>query len=275
VNAGAPAAPAGPLVASDSDVFNAFLQQIGKAWDANDYRMCSFKYVFFDDLSQEGPNGQMVPPSAELLAAKHKEALERSDTGLLERSEARNPDPARFCPVQVTGFAKLHERHAQQQQMSAQVYKLVQTTKQELQQLADERQVTVGLRLRHYQARQLQLAHRIVALAAKLEALRLARTYPDGEPPLAASEVKWADELKNLAQTVQQPERGRARLLALSAKLQASAPRVEAAAGSETLNLAALKEWLACHQEALERLVEIQQELATDAATALAEVARH
>ena len=26
--------------------------QMGKAWDVADYRMCSFKHIFFDDLSQ-------------------------------------------------------------------------------------------------------------------------------------------------------------------------------------------------------------------------------
>lgn len=36
-------APPGPTQVTDADIFNAFLQQMAKAWDSNDYRMCSFK----------------------------------------------------------------------------------------------------------------------------------------------------------------------------------------------------------------------------------------
>ena len=54
--------------------------------------------MFYDDLT--GADGQ--PPNAQEMAQRRQANQAAADPGLWERAEAHNPDPARFCPVQVT-----------------------------------------------------------------------------------------------------------------------------------------------------------------------------
>ena len=61
--------------------------------------MCSFKHVFYDDMSQEGVDGKLQPPPPDALRQKRYESEAASDSGLWARADAANPDPARFCPV--------------------------------------------------------------------------------------------------------------------------------------------------------------------------------
>jgi hypothetical protein len=61
--------PTLPTQVTDADIFHAFLQQMAKAWDSTDYRMCSFKHVFFDDLSTEDATGSLAPPAAQVRGA--------------------------------------------------------------------------------------------------------------------------------------------------------------------------------------------------------------
>ena len=53
---GAAAAPAQPAPAAggsmDAEVFEQWQRQMVKAWDDKDYKLCSFKYIVFNDLSQ-------------------------------------------------------------------------------------------------------------------------------------------------------------------------------------------------------------------------------
>ena len=58
--------------------------------------------MFYDDLT--GADGQ--PPNAQEMAQRRQANQAAADPGLWERAEAHNPDPARFCPVQVTSPAK-------------------------------------------------------------------------------------------------------------------------------------------------------------------------
>ena len=57
--------------------------------------------MFYDDLT--GADGQ--PPNAQEMAQRRQANQAAADPGLWERAEAHNPDPARFCPVQVTSPA--------------------------------------------------------------------------------------------------------------------------------------------------------------------------
>lgn len=185
------------------------------------------------------------------------------------------------------GVQALHERHAAQQRVAAKVDSLLQRTRRELHALADEREASFALRLRHYTTRQLQLSHRIVRLAAAIESQRVVRALPQGgaygEPPLNPSEQAWVDELRMLASAVRQPGQGRARLHELSSELQLHATgggagtRLDAAlaasggtTGATRLNLAALREWLERHQANLKRLLDIQEQLQRDAKATLA-----
>lgn len=163
--------------------------------------------------------------------------------------------------------------------MAAQVDSLLQKTRDELHSLADDREATFALRLRHYAARQLQLSHRIVKLAAAIEAHRVLRALPlggaHGEPPLGIAEQAWVEELQNLAAAIRQPGQGRARLHELRAEidLQAAAQGTVApatAGGAARLNLAALRDWLARHQSNLKRLLDVHDQLRRDAAATLA-----
>ena len=93
----APVAPMASVDAMDAAVFEEWQKQMVKGWDAADYKLCSFKYVFFDDLSQAGANGLMTPPPLDLLHKARAESLTASDTGMWERADASNPDPARYA----------------------------------------------------------------------------------------------------------------------------------------------------------------------------------
>ncbi len=255
---------------TDNDIINAFVQQMAKAYDANDYRMCSFKHVFFDDLSHEGANGKLLPPPPELLQRKRAEHLAASDTTLWMRADAANPDPGRFVPVQVTGFQKLHERHRTQQQLAEQISRVLEKSRTEARAIAREREATTLLRFRHYQARQLHLAHRVVRLMAALETHQIARTSAaGGEQPLAPAERGWVRDIERLAAAVRAPGQDIQSLGDLVAELRARDESISSAPdGTEEiaaqLDMPALRELLAQQQDALRRLVELQQRLVMD-----------
>jgi hypothetical protein len=173
----------------------------------------------------------------------------------------------------------LHERHASQQRVAAQVDSLLHKTRDELHALADDREATFALRVRHYTTRQLQLSHRIVRLAAAIESHRVLRALSHGgahgEPSLGIAEQAWVDQLQNVATAIRQPGQGRARLHELRTELdfQAVAQGTAAlagAGGAARLNLAALRDWLARHQVNLKRLLDIHDQLKRDAAATLA-----
>ena len=105
-----PALPPAPTEGSlhDADVFEQWQRQMVRAWDDKDYKLCSFKHILFNDLSQAGPDGMMQTPPADQLQRARAESLAAADTGLWERADAQNPNPARFLPVQMTGFTALH-----------------------------------------------------------------------------------------------------------------------------------------------------------------------
>ena len=41
----------------DADMFENFQRQLVKAWDDKDYKLCSFKHIMFDDLSEVQESG--------------------------------------------------------------------------------------------------------------------------------------------------------------------------------------------------------------------------
>ena len=94
-----PQAAAAPPTVLDQDIFNQFLQQMEAAFNAGKPHQCSFKHMFYDDLTQ----ADGTPPTPQELATRRQQAQAQADPGLWERAEAHNPDPARFCPVQARG----------------------------------------------------------------------------------------------------------------------------------------------------------------------------
>ena len=117
------------------------------------------------------------------------------------------------------------------------------------------------MRLRHYRARQQILSHRILKLVTTLESQQHMRTHHGAEPPPSHAERTWAREVRQLGDELQDSERGRPRLLEISARLQqtrydggGNAPPLHApltAVGAARLNVDALAEWLGTHQEGL------------------------
>jgi len=252
------------MAVTDADVFDVFVKQMATAWDASNYKMCSFKHVFYDDLSQEGADGRMAAPPADVLHARRAQAMQASDTVLWQRADDLNPDRTRFCPVQVTGFQALHERHVQQQQLSRQVHQLLLNTKDELTKLREQRDDTVELMLRHSKQRQIHLCHRIMRLMVALEKQKLSRAFPGQEPPLTSAEVGYVQQLHQLAHAVRQPGQGRSRLDEISAQLAATPTTVGSAVPPAELDMDALGKWLSAHQQAIRRLVELQTKYKDD-----------
>ena len=152
---------------------------------------------------------------ADVLQRTSAEALAASDTAV-ERADTYNPDPARFCPVQITGFQALHERRSQQLQAARDVAEKLKESQEVLRKLEDERKVAIDLRMRHYVERQQTLSHRVLRLYAALERQHLLRCNGGVEPPLAESEQKYIQKLNEVAAEMQRPGGGMARLYALA-----------------------------------------------------------
>lgn len=231
----------------------------------------------FNDLSQAAPGGTMSAPPAESMHKARAEALAASDTGLWERADARNPDPSRFCPVQITGFNALHERRAQQLQASRDLAAQIRASQEKLRALDDERKAAIDLRLRHYSERQQQLSSRVLRLMAALERQHLLRCHGGDEPPLTAAESSWIRQLQGLVAEMERPDAGLARLYELSVRLQQ-----QAAAGSQAVGMPAasrlhvenLQEWLGRQQEGVRKLIDVAQTDLDDVAVAVAEARR-
>lgn len=192
--------------------------------------------------------------------------------GLWEQADAHNPDPKRFCPVQLTGFNALHERRVRQHQVATQITELLQRTRQQLKQLEDDHQVIFQLRMRHYKARQQQLAHRVVRLAAAFERQHLMRSNGGSEPPLEEKEVAWIRKLQKLASDVHDPAAGFERLYNVSMQMQRDEiPDLPVEQLARKLDLQALEGWLTKQQEALTKLVDVNKRDMTDCKLVLSE----
>lgn len=191
---------------------------------------------------------------------------------LWEQADAQNPDPGRFCPVQVTGFHALHERRVKQHHVALQVSDLLQRTRKQLKQLEDERAVLFHVRMRHYKARQQQLAHRVLRLAAAFEKQHLMRMYGGAEPPLEEKEMVWVRKLQQLAQQVDDPASGFDRLYEVSMQLHHDeTPDLPIDQLARKLDLPALEGWLTKQQEALAKLIEVHKRDSADCKVVLAE----
>ena len=249
-----------------------------KAWDDKDYKLCSFKHIFYNDLSQAGSDGLMAPPPPDVLQRARSESLAAADTGLWERADASNPNPARFVPVQVTGFNALHERRMQQLQAAQDVTAKLRETQNQLRKLEDERKVAVELRLRHYAERQQILSHRVLRLHAAIERQHVLRCHGGVEPPLAQGEKTWMQKLMELSQEMERPDTGLSRLQDVSAQLKREAALSTAAGGAteglpnaNLLHLRNLEEWLGRQQDAVSKLIEVSRQDLKDAHIAIAE----
>ena len=287
-----PAAPAAPAAAAppavqDQEIFLQFLRQMEAAYHTGKPQQCSFKHMFYDD--ETGPDGK--PPRREVMAQKRQAAQQQADPALWERADARNPDPARFCPVQVTGFENLKLRKDKQEEMSQKLKAHLENEVIEpLKQIANERQVNIEMRLRHYRARQQQLAHRVLALTAKLEAQQHMRNPQRFDPQQSEAERAWATRLEQLARALRDPTHGRPKLLELSGTHQLRGGGLggggggggglgvgglggggaltgeSGAPGASHVNAEAVREWLATQQAGLDKLVQVQNELLEDCA---------
>lgn len=245
-----------------------------KAWDDKDYKLCSFKYVVFNDLSQAGADGLMQPPTVDEMARQRAASLAASDTGLWERADSHNPNPARFLPVQINGFNALHERRQQQLQAARDVNAKLAETQAQLRRLEDERQVAIQLRLRHYAERQQLLAHRVLRLYAAIERQHLLRCHGGVEPPLGQAELAWIRKLRELAGEMAAPDASR--LYDVAAQLQRETGGVMSGSagglpGAHQLRLDNLEDWLGKQQEAVRKLIEVSQRDLKDAAIAVDE----
>ena len=260
---------------TDSQIFTEFMRQFEAAYNAGRPQQCSFKHIFYDDMT--GLDGK--PPRRELLAQKRQQAQAQADPALWERADARNPDPARFCPVQVTGFENLHMRQRVQEEMSEKLKAHLENEVVEpLKQMANERQVNIEMRLRHYRARQQQLAHRVLALTAKLEAQQHMRNPQRFDPRQSEAERAWATRLEQLARALRDPTHGRPKLLELSGTHQlrggggggggggGEGGGGEGGGGASHVNAEAVREWLSTQQAGLDKLVQVQNELLEDCA---------
>ena len=206
---------------------------------------------------------------------RRTEQLNAADTGLWERADAQNPNPARFVPVQITGFAKLHERRQQQLQAARDVLTKLSESEAKLQALEDERQVGIALRLRHYAERQQLLAHRVLRLYVALERQHLLRCHGGVEPPLGGTEIAYIRRLQELAAEMSAPDANR--LYEVAAQLQSEAAAAERAHGGAGLadghrvRLDQLEGWLAKQQDAVRKLIELSQRDLADIGIALSE----
>ena len=240
-------------------------------------RLCSFKYVMFNDLSQAGTDGLMAPPAPDVLQRARAESIAAADTGLWERADAHNPNPARFVPVQITGFSALHERRTQQLQAARDVGTKLRESQEVLRKLEDERKVAIELRLRHYAERQQMLSHRVLRLYAAIERQHVLRCHGGVEPPLAAGEQQWIHKLMELGAEMERPDAGLSRLYDVSARLQRDAALSEGGGGADglpsanLLHLRNLEEWLGRQQEAVRKLIEVSRQDLKDAHIAIAE----
>ena len=262
----------------DGEIFEQWQRQMVKAWDDKDYKLCSFKYVMFDDLSQAGPDGLMQPPTPDALQRARAESLAASDTGMWERADAHNPNPARFVPRQITGFNALHERRIQQIQAARDIASKLRESETMLRRLEDERQLAVELRLRHYAERHQILSHRVLRLHAIIERQHLLRCHSGVEPPLNHAEQQWIGRLNELATEMERPDAGLMRLYDVSERLfrdpalqTSSVVTTGGLPSADTLHLDNLEEWLGRQQQAVTRLIEVSQQDLKDAHVAIAE----
>ena len=258
----APGAAAPPEGSQDSEIFAQWQQQMLKAWDDKDYKQCSFKYVFFEDLSHSGTDGMMAPPPAAELLRKRAESLAASDTGMWERADAQNPDPSRFLPVQVTGFNALHERRTNQLKAARDLADKLKESQEVISKVEDERVVGIDLRFRHYVERQQMLQHRVLRLYAAIERQHLLRCHGGVEPPLTTAERSYIQKLQELAQEMERPG-CLSRLYELSTRLQQEAEvagQLEGLPPASRIHLDNLQEWLSRQQEAVRTLINVSQQ---------------
>jgi hypothetical protein len=214
---------------------------------------------------QSDENGKLQPPSAAELEKKRQEQLQASDTGLWERADAQNPNPARFVPTQLTGFDALHNRRKQQLHAYEDVTRTLNAAQQTLRELEDKRKVAIELRLRHFAERQQLLSHRVLRLYAAIERQHLLRCHGGIEPALAPQEVAWIRRLCELRDEMERKDSGLSLLYDLSMRLQLQS---SAAAGgiagglpaASHLNLDNIEEWLGRQQQAVRKLIEVSQQ---------------
>uniref|UniRef100_A0A7S3F9W1 Nucleoporin Nup54 alpha-helical domain-containing protein n=1 Tax=Haptolina ericina TaxID=156174 RepID=A0A7S3F9W1_9EUKA len=235
----------------------------------------------FDDLSEEGQNMQMRPPPADVLHKKRAENRHGSDAVLWDRADAQNPDPSRFVPVQITGFEALQERRMRMEHMAGQIAQLLEQTRTKVADMERERQVTFNLNLRHYRSRQQHLRHRVVRLAGAFERQHLLRSTGGIEPRLQDSEVQYIRKLQKLAEEVEDPATGFDRLYEATDRLaeieSSNVPGEMAAPGdglARRIDLTALEAWVARHQDAILKLIDVQRADLKDVKLILAEASR-
>ena len=246
----------------DGEIFAQWQQQMLKAWDDKDYKLSSFKYVFFEDLSQAGTDGMMAPPAAEELHRKRAASLAASDTGMWERADGHNPDPSRFCPIQVTGFNALHERRNHQLQAARDLAAKLKESQDVIRSVEDERTVAIDLRFRYYVERQQMLAHRVLRLYAAIERQHLLRCHGGVEPPLSQAEYDFIQKLRGLSREMEQPG-GLSRLYQLSTQLQqeaTAAGQLDGLPSASRVHLENLQGWLTHQQEAVRTLIKVNQQ---------------
>ena len=273
--AAAPPAPSeGGL--HDGDVFEQWQRQMVHAWTDTDYKLCSFKYIMYDDLSQAGPDGLMAPPAADVLQRTRAESLAAADTGLWERADRLNPAPNRFVPVQITGFTALQDRRARQLQAARDVCGKLAETQASLRALEDERRVAIRLRLKHYAERQQQLSHRVLRLYAAIERQHLLRCHGGVEPPLGATELTWIRKLHEIAAEMASPDA--ARLFDITNQLEAEADAAMGACSglpdASRIRLDPLEQWLTKQQEAVRALIDVSRQDLKDVGIAIEEASR-
>ncbi|WWD21523.1 hypothetical protein CI109_106009 [Kwoniella shandongensis] len=128
------------------------IKNVQSAWDTNNPD-CRFKYFFYN-VVEEGTAGRYGRPAGANDDAKWAKALRD------------NPDPNSMVPVLATGWADVKKREQAQENLAS-VHQ--QRIKEITQALSHTRQTSLSasIRLQNLQARQNQLQHRLIHLAAQ------------------------------------------------------------------------------------------------------------
>ncbi|KAK8847439.1 hypothetical protein IAR55_005297 [Kwoniella newhampshirensis] len=128
------------------------IKNVQNAWDSNSPD-CRFKYFFYN-VVEEGTTGRYGRPAGANDDSKWAKALRD------------NPDPNSMVPVLATGWADVKKREQAQENLAS-VHQ--QRIKEIIQALSHTRQTSLSasIRLQNLQARQNQLQHRLIHLAAQ------------------------------------------------------------------------------------------------------------
>ena len=199
----------------DGEIFEQWQRQMVKAWDDKDYKLCSFKYVMFDDSRRRARWAHAAAHAGRAAGARR--VARGVNAGMWERADAHNPNPARFVPRQITGFNALHERRIQQIQAARDIASKLR--------VGDDAEEARGRTPARSRARVAPLRGAAPdPVAPRAPSPRHHRAPASAlpfrvEPPLNHAEQQWIGRLNELATEMERPDAGLMRLYDVSERL--------------------------------------------------------